>query len=144
MNKTLCISAAIAMAFSGAALAKGTHSKSSAAAATSQSAQFTAKDCGMLSVQSARDACMRSAARSNGGVDASIVGSTASGSLSHGLAQPGGAIAPDLGARSEAGMDASAVGGTSGAGAMAEGRLQLKSDAALDNSSPGTYSAEHR
>lgn len=108
MSKALCISAAIAMALSGTAIAGGTKVKSSAATGMSQSAQFSQKDCEMLSVKSARQACMQSAVRSEGGIDAS------------------------------------AVGGTSGAGAMAEGRMQLKSDAAMENSSPSTYSADHR
>ena len=78
MNKALLISAAISLALSGAAFAKGgAHSKSSASTGTSaeQTAQFTENDCQMLTVESARSACLQSA-RSSGGSDASAVGTT--------------------------------------------------------------------
>jgi len=146
MNKSLCISAAIAMALSGAAFAKGgAHSRSSASAAMpTESAQFTQKDCEMLSVASARDACMQSAARSNGGVDAAAVGSTTGSSMRPGPGSQAGATSIEADKRSNAGIDPSAVGGTSSRGAMGEGRKNLKADAPVKNSSPDSYNAGHR
>lgn len=80
MTKTLCISAAIAMALSGAAFAGGGkhHSKFGASASQyiDQNAQISASDCEMLNVQSARSACLRQA-QSSGSSD-TAVGATAS------------------------------------------------------------------
>ena len=59
MNKTLCITATMALAFSGAAFAKGNHSHSRSSAGASTSQQFSATDCDQLSVQSARASCMK-------------------------------------------------------------------------------------
>lgn len=145
MNKALCISAAVAMALSAAAYAKGgAQSKSSASSATTESAQFTEKDCQMLSVPSARAACMQSAVRSNGGIDAAAVARTTGGTtMGQGTGATGGASA-NANARSNAGIDPSAVGGTSSSGAMTEGRMKLKSEAGVTNSSPDTYNVEHR
>ena len=73
MNKALLISAAVALALSGSAFAKGnSHSKSSARTAESaESMHFTEADCNTLSVASARNDCMRSIhARSGPGHDA--------------------------------------------------------------------------
>jgi hypothetical protein len=66
MNKALCISAAMALALSSAAFADHTKShKNSARSDSGASAQqFTESDCQMLSVESARSACMRSAGMS--------------------------------------------------------------------------------
>jgi hypothetical protein len=62
MNKALYVSAALALALSGTAFAGGAkHSKSSAGADTSASAQISAADCEQLSVASAKAACLRSA-----------------------------------------------------------------------------------
>jgi hypothetical protein len=145
MSKALCISAAIATALSGAAFAQsGGHSKSSASAATTDSAQFTQNDCKTLSVQSARAACMESAVRSNGGIDAAAVGRTTGGTAMGQGTGATGAASTNANARSNAGIDPSAVGGTSNRGATAEGRMKLKSEAGVTNSSPDTYNVEHR
>ncbi|MDB5867227.1 MAG: hypothetical protein JWO70_5033 [Betaproteobacteria bacterium] len=73
MNRTLVVAAAVALAVSGAAFAKGSHSKRAAATGTTAS-EITQKDCQMLSVESARAACMRAAVRGNGGIDSAAVG----------------------------------------------------------------------
>jgi hypothetical protein len=62
VNKALIVSAAIALALSASAFAKGnSHSKSSARSAESaETMHFTEADCNTLSVASARNDCMRS------------------------------------------------------------------------------------
>jgi uncharacterized protein YdeI (BOF family) len=88
MNKTLLIAAAVSLALSGTAFAGGSHAKRSAAPKTSAS-EITQKDCQMLTVESARAACMQSAVRGNGGIDSAAVGmssdAAATGQLSGGL-----------------------------------------------------------
>ena len=71
MNKALLISAAVSLALSGAAFAGG-WSKASASTAISAEQTFTDSDCQMLTVDSARSACMQSAQRSGGGSDAGV------------------------------------------------------------------------
>ena len=73
MNRAFVISAAIALALSGSAFAKGgSHSKSSAQSAQSaETMHFTEADCNTLTVASARNDCMRSIhARGDGRHDA--------------------------------------------------------------------------
>jgi hypothetical protein len=62
MNKALLVSAAVALALSASAFAKGgSHSGSSGRSADSgQAMNYTQADCHMLTVESARADCMRS------------------------------------------------------------------------------------
>lgn len=102
MSKSLCISAAIAMAL---------------AAATSHSAQ---SECLRLKAGPARSACMQSVIRKDD-VDAETVGRA----IGHGTMQQHGdtsaAASPEAPAPMTAGTEAPAVGATSGAGAQAAG-----------------------
>lgn len=61
MHKALLISAAVSMAFSGAAAAGGMKFGASADQYIDSSAQISANDCHSLSVESARNACLSSA-----------------------------------------------------------------------------------
>ena len=79
MNKALAISAAAALAFSGAAFAKGGSQKQSENAYISSDAQISAADCDTLSVASAKAACMRSVS-AQGSAGASVGATTGSGS----------------------------------------------------------------
>jgi hypothetical protein len=84
MNKALCISAAMALALSSAAFADHTKNhKSSARSDSGASAQqFTESDCQMLSVESARSACMRSthaSARTSGDMATGATSDSGSG-----------------------------------------------------------------
>jgi hypothetical protein len=67
MNKALLIAAATALAVSGSVFAKGgSRAGSSADAYIDKNAQIAAKDCQMLSVESARNECMRQAQGGSG------------------------------------------------------------------------------
>jgi hypothetical protein len=142
MSKALYISAAIAMAFSSAALAKGGAQPKTGSAAISESTQFSAKDCETLSAGSARSACMRSATRSSSGDAAAAGRAIGSGGYWHGAARASGVLPPDKPARPDTGIEPSAAGGTGGSGAQAEGRLNLKSDIEVIHSGPDVSSAE--
>ena len=77
MNKALCISAAVAFALSSTAFAGGNkHSKSSARADTSASAQIAASDCDQLSVASAKAACLRHAQANAGAQSSTAIGAS--------------------------------------------------------------------
>ena len=121
MSKSLCISAAIAMALSAAAA----HSAQS--------------ECQRLKVGPARTACMQSNIRPDG-LDAEMVGR----SIGHGVSRPGPATTagtPDIAPPTTAGIDAAAVGGTSGAAAQAEGHMNLRSSPEITHGSPKTPGA---
>jgi hypothetical protein len=89
MNKALCISAAMALAFSGAAFADHTqkHKSSSRSDSGASAQQFTESDCQSLSVESARSSCMRSIHAGRSGSDMATGATSDSGS---GMAQGGG------------------------------------------------------
>jgi hypothetical protein len=79
MNKALLVSAAAALALSGTAFAHGTakHSSSRSDNDISASASYTASDCNMLTVESARSACLNSI-HANSGMSSDMgTGSTA-------------------------------------------------------------------
>ncbi|HYC46382.1 MAG TPA: hypothetical protein VED01_12985 [Burkholderiales bacterium] len=79
MNKALCITAAVALALSSSAFARGGGAKHGAKAqsSTAAEAQISLSDCSALSVESARNECMRHA-RANGSISSdSAVGATA-------------------------------------------------------------------
>ena len=93
MSKAMVVSAAVALALSGAAFAKGgSHSPRTGASADAyidKSVTISASDCAQLSVESARAACMRSAQADTG----TSIGAT-SGSAS-GSAQGGSSLSMD-------------------------------------------------
>jgi hypothetical protein len=67
MNKGLLLAAAAALAFSGSVFATGGgRTGASADAYIDKNAQISAKDCQMLSVDSARNECMRQAQGGSG------------------------------------------------------------------------------
>lgn len=115
MNKLLRIAAALALAaaaFAPAAQARSPFSKAP---------QFSAKDCDMLSVGSARAACMRSAAGSEPGADtAAAARATGSGNYWHTPSRSSGVLPPDVSSAPNSGADAGAIGGTAGAGAQSQ------------------------
>jgi hypothetical protein len=80
MNKALLLAAVAALAFSGSVFAKGNgvRTGASADAYIDKNAQISANDCQQLSVDSARNACMRSAEHS-GGMHANTGGTAGSG-----------------------------------------------------------------
>ena len=122
MNKALHISSMIAIAI---------------AAATSHAAQ---SECNRLSAGPARAACMQSNIRPDG-VDAGTVGRA----ITHGTMRPGAdaakpALSADLPSPPSAGSDQPGVGATSGAGAQAEGRLNLQTEPAITHSGPDAAS----
>jgi hypothetical protein len=80
MNKALLLAAAAAVAFSGAAFAKGGGARTGANADAyiDKNAQISANDCQMLTVDSARNACMRSA-QGGSGMHDSMGGTSSSG-----------------------------------------------------------------
>jgi len=87
MSKTVCIAAAVALALSGTAFAKG-GSKHRAQSQAATDAQISMSDCGTLSVESARNDCMRYV-QAHGGASADTnVGATSS--ASGGTAEGGG------------------------------------------------------
>ena len=87
MNKALLVAAATALAFSGSVFAKGNgvRTGASADAYIDKNAQISANDCQQLSVDSARNACMRSTQNGSG-----MNGSTGGTSGSSGMGQGGG------------------------------------------------------
>ena len=61
MNKALLMSAAVALALSGSVYARSTAKDSTSSARdTTASANYSVSDCNMLTVESARSACLRS------------------------------------------------------------------------------------
>ena len=87
MNKALCVAAAVALALSGTAFAKGS-SKHRAQSQAATDAQISMSDCNTLSVESARNDCMRWAQAQGGASAGTSVGATSS--ASGGTAEGGG------------------------------------------------------
>lgn len=131
MNKTLLISAAVSMAFSGAALAeKNMRFGASASQYIDSSVEITANDCHSLSVEAARDACLRSA-QSNVGGTSGGAGGTAQGS--HDMKRmPSGSNESKPGSSASGDARLGATGGTSmgktHGGASAQGSFSNRSD----------------
>ena len=94
MNKALCVAAAVALALSSTAFAKG-GSKHRAQAQATTDAQISMSDCNTLSVESARNDCMRWV-QAHGGASAGTTSAQtsvgATGSTSGGMTQGGGKI----------------------------------------------------
>ena len=108
MNKALLVAAATALAFSGSVFAKGSaRTGANADAYIDKNAQISAKDCQMLSVDSARNACMRSAQGDSGMHE--NAGATSASGMGHGSSgQPmnsGSMGSSDSGARGLAGRE---------------------------------------
>ena len=90
MNKALCVAAAVALALSSTAFAKGS-SKHRAQAQPATDAQISMSDCNTLSVESARNDCTRWV-QAHGGASADTSAQTsvgATGSTSGGMTQGG-------------------------------------------------------
>lgn len=104
MNKALLFAAATALAFSGSVFAKGgARTGASADAYVDRNVQISANDCQMLSVESARNACMQQA-QSGSGTDANVGGTSGSGMQGNVGASSGRGMHGDTGASSGSSM----------------------------------------
>lgn len=117
MNKALLISAAVSMAFSGAALAGNTKFGASADQYIDSSKQISANDCHTLSVESARNACLSA----QGGSDAAMgaTSSSAGGTAQGGMPSGSNESKPETSA--SGGASAGATTGSTKSGAKAQG-----------------------
>ena len=151
MNKALLISAAVSMAFSGAAAAGGMKFGASADQYIDSSTQISANDCHSLSVESARSACLSAQGSSDAAIGATSgsAGGTAQGGT------PSGSNESKPGESSSAGATAGTTGkmksgekaqGSTKAGAKSQGSYKSQgkkqgNPAGSNESKPGESSA---
>lgn len=123
MNKALLISAAVSMAFSGAAAAGGMKFGASADQYIDSSTQISANDCHSLSVESARNACLSAQGESHAAVGATS--GSAGGMASGGTPSGSNESKPESSAN--AGVSAGATAGKSGVKAQGSTKAEAKS-----------------